>query len=69
MSLMNGQYYVEYQGVLGKMEKCQFDKTWNKAISWVRKYVEELALATCEQIRSKVIEQGDKFSWIIYIFW
>ena len=66
VSLMNGQYYVEYQGVFGMMEMpVMSEKTWNKVISWVGKYIEELALATCEQVRSKVIERGDKLSWIV----
>ena len=64
VSLMNGQYYVEYQGIFGMMEMpVMSEKTWNKVISWLGKHFEELALATCEQVRSKVIERGDKFSW------
>lgn len=66
VSLMNGQYYVEYQGVFGMTEKQVMSETaWNKMVPWVGKYVEELALATCEQVRCKVTERGDKFSWIV----
>ena len=66
VSLMNGQYHMEYQGVFGMMEMpVMSEKIWNKVISWVGKYVEELALVTCEQVRSKVIERGDKLSRIV----
>ena len=41
----------------GMTEKPVMSETaWNKVIPWVGKYVERLALATCEQIRSKVTE-------------
>ena len=66
VALMNGQYYVEYQGVFGMTEKPVMSETaWNKVIPWVGKYFEQLALATCEQIRSKVTERGDKLSWVV----
>ena len=32
------------------------ETAWNKVIPWVGKYAEQLALATCEKIRSKVTE-------------
>ena len=65
-SLMNGQYYVEYQGVFGMIGIPVMSETaWNRVISWLGRYVEELALVTCEQVRTKVTERGDKFSWIV----
>ena len=50
----------------GMTEKPVMSETaWNKVIPWVGKYVEQLALATCEQIRSKVTERGDKLIWVV----
>ena len=48
---------MEYQGEFGIMEMLVMsDKMWNNLISWLGKHIKELALATCEQVRSKVIE-------------
>ena len=46
---MNGQYYVEYQGVFGMMGiPVMSEPAWNRVISRLGKYVEELALVTYE---------------------
>jgi len=65
VSLMNGQYYVEYNGVFGMMGiPVMSEVTWNKTISWLGKHVKELAEITCEQVRQNIVLRGEKFSWV-----
>ena len=65
VSLMNGQYYEEYNGVFGMMGiPVMSEVTWNKTISWLGKHVKELAEITCEQVRQKIVLRGEKFSWV-----
>ena len=65
VSLMNGQYYVEYHGVFGMMgTPVMSEATWNKVIGWLGKSVEELAEMSCNQVRQKVVSHGEKFSWV-----
>ena len=65
VSLMNGQYYVEYNRVFGMMGIPIMSKaTWNKTISWLGKHVKELAEITCEQVRQNIVLCGEKFSWV-----
>ena len=65
VSLMNGQYYVEYHGIFGMMgTPVMSEVTWNKVIGWLGKNVKELADISCNQVRQKVVERGEKFSWV-----
>ena len=65
VSLMNGQYYVEYKGVFGMMGiPVMSEATWNKTISWLGKHVKDLAETACEQVRQNIILRGEKFSWV-----
>ena len=64
-SLMNGQYYVEYHGVFGMMgTPVMSEVTWNKVVGWLGKNVKELAELSCEQVRQKIVERGEKVSWV-----
>ena len=62
--MMNGQYYVEYHGVFSMMGvPVMSENSWDKAIKWLGKHVEELAISACQQVQQKVIDRGDKFHW------
>ena len=64
-SLMNGQYYVEYHGVFGMMgTPVMSEVTWNKVVGWLGENVKELAELSCNQVRQKIVERGEKFSWV-----
>ena len=65
VSLTNGQYYVEYHGIFGMMgTPVMSEATWNKVIGWVSKNVKELAEISYHQVRQKVVERGEKVSWV-----
>ena len=65
ISLMNGQYYVEYHAIFGMMGiPVMSEATWNKTIGWLGKHVNEIAEITCEQVRQKIVSRGEKSSWV-----
>ena len=65
VSLMNGQYYVEYHAIFGMMGiPVMSEATWNKTIGWLGKHVNEIAEITCEQVRQKIVSRGEKSSWM-----
>ena len=43
VSLMNGQFYVEYHAIFGMMGIPVMSKTtWNKTIEWLGKHINEM---------------------------
>ena len=61
VSLMNGQYYVEYHAIFGMTGiPVMSEATWNKAIGWLGKHVNEITEITCEQVRQKIVSHGEK---------
>ena len=64
ISLMNGQYYVEYHAIFDIMGiLVMLEAKWNKTIGWLGNDVKELAKMTYEQVCQKIVSCGDKFSW------
>ena len=54
VSLMNGQYYVEYHAIFGmKGIPVMSEATCFKTNRWLGKHVNEIAEITCEQVRQK----------------
>jgi len=62
--LLNGQYYSEYQATLSLMGlPVMSDTAWQNLVALLGKQVEAIALASCEQVREKVAQRGDKLNW------
>ena len=62
VSLINGQHYVEYHGIFGMMgTPVMSEATWNKVIGCLSK---KLADISCNQVCQKVVERGEKFTWV-----
>jgi len=62
--LLNGQYYTDYQRTFGLMGLPVMSHTaWEKLVAWVGKHVELIASSSCEQVRERIIQRGDKFTW------
>ena len=66
--LMNGQYYSEYSGTLKLMGlPVMSEKSWDKAVAWLAKHVEKLAMSSCRQVREHISKRGDMLSWVWWI--
>lgn len=62
--LMNGQYYNDYEGVVGMLGlPVMAQSRWNKIVSILGTHVHTLATQSCQQVREKVIARGDKLTW------
>lgn len=63
--LKNGQYYVEYHEIFKMTDiPVMLEVTWNKVVGWLGKHVKELAEMLRKQVRQKIVERGEKFSWV-----
>ena len=60
--MLNGGYYSEYDnGTMGL--PVMHHTTWEGVVEWVGKYVEKLAMWSCNQVRAKIIARGDQHQW------
>ena len=65
VSLMNGQYYVEYYAIFGMMGiPIMLKAKWNKSIGWLGKNVNEIAEMTCEKVCHIIVSHAEKFNWV-----
>lgn len=62
--LMNGQYYSDYESIIGMMGlPIMAQSRWNKMISVIGKQVHSLAIRSCQQVQENIIARGDKLTW------
>ena len=62
--LLNGQYYSDYENTLSLMGlPVMLDTAWQSLVASLGKHVEALALASCEQVCERIVQQGDKQNW------
>lgn len=54
--LMNGQYYSDYESIIGMMGlPIMAQSRWNKMISVIGKQVHSLAIRSCQQVQENII--------------
>ena len=61
---MNGQYYSDYDGIVGMTGlPVMAQSRWNKIITVIGTHVHTLATRLCQQVQEKIAARGDKLNW------
>ena len=59
--LLNGEYYKDYEHVLGTLGLAHLSKTqWQRVVKWVHPFVKELADWSCSEVKRQIIRRGDQ---------
>ena len=59
--LLNGEYYKDYEHVLGTLGIGHLSKTqWQRVVKWVHPFVKQLANWSCSEVKQQIIRRGDQ---------
>lgn len=59
--LLNGEYYKDYEHVLGTLGLAHLSKTqWQRVVKWVHPFVKKLADWSCSEVKRQIIRRGDQ---------
>ena len=59
--LVNGEYYKDYEHVLGTLGVGHLSKTqWQRMVKWVHPFVKELTNWSCCEVKQQIIRRGDQ---------
>ena len=59
--LLNGEYYKDYEHVLGTLGIAHLSKTqWQRGVKWVHPFVKQLANWSCSEVKRQIIRRGDQ---------